>query len=105
LLKDEVRTKLSKGEDKKLAPVLKAKTRNDLEESLRAYSEKDLSLIANKINTLLGDVRVKPVPITSFKPKTRLVSQNEIDVITEEFRAFIKSYFKEPGDVIEILES
>jgi hypothetical protein len=105
LLKDEVKTKLSKGEDKKLAPILKTKTRNDLEESLRAYSEKDLSLIANKINTLLGDVRVKPVPITSFKPKTRLVSQNEIDVITKEFEEFIRSYFKEPGVVIEILES
>jgi hypothetical protein len=105
LLKDEVKTKLSKGEDKKLAPILKAKASKDLEELLRAYSEKDLSLIANKINTFLGDVRVKRVPITRFRPKTRLVSQNEIDVISEEFKAFIRSYFKEPGDVIEILES
>lgn len=105
LLKDEVKLKISKSEDKKLTAIGKADTRESLQETLRSYSEKDLIQVAVKINALLGDVRIKHVPITSFRPKNRLISKDEIEFVSEEFKTFVKSHFKEPGDVIEILDS
>ena len=103
LLKDDVKSKLAQVQDSLLEQIVKAKGKDELADRLRSYPDNELLTMAMKINALLGNIRLKRVPITLFKPKTRLVSQDEIEIIFEEFRTFIKGQFEEPGDVLEIL--
>jgi len=101
--KDEVINKLTKSNNKTIKSFLQAKSINEIKEILRGISSANLSKLASEIKSLLEDIQIKRVNLSNFKPKKKLISQNEIDELVKEFRSFINTQFQNPNDVIEIV--
>ena len=103
-----LRGRLEQGKSEKLiSNILKAKTPEEIANQIVTMIKKgQADELARLLNLYLQKITVQKVRMADFKPGKHTFERGDVDVVTDEFKAFLLEKFKNQGDdeisVVEI---